>query len=67
MRYYKVDTEVQSAYLPKLRRHHTFVKDELYTRIELERMGVNYAWSNLCPVDVSRKKTYRFFGARFAS
>lgn len=67
MTYYKVDTQVDSVYIPKLRRHHTFVKDELYTRIELERMGVNYAWSNLYPVEVSRKKIYFLFGARFAA
>ena len=42
-----------------------YVANELYTEKEAEKLGINPA---LCdPVEVSRKKTYFFFGCRFAT
>jgi hypothetical protein len=42
-----------------------YVANELYTEKEAENLGINPA---LCDrVEISRKKTYFFFGCRFAT
>jgi len=40
------------------------VAGELYTEKEINRYRVNKAWCD--PVEISKKKTHWFFGARFA-
>ena len=40
-----------------------FVRNELYTKKELERFKVPSSYYR--PVEVSKKSTYWFFGARF--
>lgn len=42
------------------------VRNELYTERELSRLGLDYPKEKLESVDVSRKKIYWCFGARFA-
>ena len=42
------------------------VLNELYTERELSRLGLDYIKPQLQAVEVSRKKIYWSFGARFA-
>lgn len=60
MRYYRVHKDGQMYSNGK---YHTLVKDELYTENEVNKYGLNI--HRLQPIEVSKKKTYWFFGARF--
>lgn len=62
MIYYKVPKDGQ-VYNAKTCKYTPIVENELLTAKECERIGLNY--KKLLPVEVSRKKTYFFFGARF--
>ena len=42
------------------------VRNELYTPKEIERFGMSYLKDNLEEVEISRKKIFFSFGARFA-
>lgn len=42
------------------------VRDELYTERELGKLGLGYLKDKLECVEISRKKTFFSFGARFA-
>ena len=60
MKYYKVKPEFDSKYIGQ----HVLVADELYTSKEMEKLHIKH---NCCEVvEISRNKTYWFFGARFA-
>lgn len=63
MQYYKATDDRQSARL----NYHTFVKNELYTKKELEKIGIQQPGPFFVPVYISRKKIYWFFGVRFAA
>lgn len=73
MIYYRVkeDADLKRA---NIKKGYTFlVKDELYTKKEIEnalinnRINENFVDSNFIKEDISPKKTYYFFGARFKS
>lgn len=68
MKYYQVTEEPKSGqiYIPSLQQYHIIVKDELYTEKELNRLNLNPGSKFFTPVEVSRRKIYWFFGARFA-
>lgn len=66
MTYYRIKRDLTDVYLRKIENYCSFVKDELYTLKEVERLGINPEWSNLETVEVSRKKIHFAFGARFA-
>ena len=65
MTYYKVKLFADNKYWnPRLRNGEIYIADELYTPKEVEKHNLNMDY--LEEVNVSRKKTYWFFGARFA-
>lgn len=69
MQYYKIPKELdgRQIYVRSKQRHVCFVGGELYTLRELEALGLK-GWGKLLEaVEVSRKKIYWFFGARFAA
>lgn len=68
MKYYRVPKELggHQVYIQSKRNYVSFVGGELYTLRELEALGLK-GWDKLLEaVEVSHKKTYWFFGARFA-
>lgn len=60
MKYFRVIEDGQAynngKYLP-------LVKNELFTHREVQKYGIHH--SKLAPVEVSKRKTYFCFGARF--
>jgi hypothetical protein len=69
MQYYKIPNIIDGCqvYSRKTQKYISFVGGELYTLRELEQMGVAWLAKKLEAVEVSRKKIYWFFGARFAT
>ena len=65
MKYFRVPQELdgKQVYSPKSRSYISLVGEELYTQKECERYGFNT--KKLQEIEISRKKTYWFFGARF--
>ena len=65
MKYFRVPKEFDGSpvYQPRSAKYIHLVGEELYTQKECERYGLNT--KKLQEVEVSRKKTYWFFGARF--
>lgn len=62
--YYQVPKKLAGEhYIPALKTHRTFLKNELLTQKECERMNINRAV--LRRIKVQPKKTYRFLGVRF--
>lgn len=69
MKYYKIPKELngRQIYVHSKQKHISFVGGELYTLRELEALGLK-GWDRLLEaVEVSRRKIYWFFGARFAT
>lgn len=72
MTYYKVKPKYDNFRLIKNHKHCGFlIVNELYTGKELEKSGILFCYG-VKPdffekVEISRKKVYWFFGARFAS
>lgn len=68
MKYYQVTEEPKGGeiYLHSLNYWHSLVKGELYTAKELKKLNINPCSKFFTPVEVSRRKIYWFFGARFA-
>lgn len=70
MKYYRVPKELdqRSVYSAvQLQYVTTLTANELFTLRELEQMGMAWLAKKLEAVEVSRKKIYWFFGARFAT
>lgn len=66
MLYYKVKPQYDNCYKnPKIHDGNIYVANELYTEKEVQKQNLN--WNFLEPVEVSKKKVYWFFGARFAA
>lgn len=72
MIYYQALKDMQ-VYNPKTCKYTSIVKDELLTAKECERIGLNCSWLQtrassgwLQKVEVSRKKVYWWFGARYS-
>jgi hypothetical protein len=66
MKYYRVKPEYdnKTQYSKRGKYAGIYVGNELYTEKEVERRHLNPGYMEL--VEVSKKKTYWFFGARFA-
>lgn len=67
MQYYKIPKELdgRQIYVHSKQKHVSFAGGELYTLRELEALGLK-GWDRLLEaVEVSRRKIYWFFGARF--
>ena len=66
MLYYKVKPQYDNCYKnPKIHDGNIYVANELYTEKEVQKQSLNRNF--LEPVEVSKKKVYWFFGARFAA
>ncbi len=66
MLYYKVKPQYDNCYKnPKIHDGNIYVANELYTEKEVQKQNLNRSF--LEPVEVSKKKVYWFFGARFAA
>lgn len=68
MQYYRIPKELdgRQIYVRSKQKQISFAGGELYTLRELEALGLE-GWGKLLEaVEVSRKKIYWFFGARFA-
>lgn len=61
MKYYKVKSEYDNKIKPN---NDIYIANELYTEKEVERQHLNRNFMEI--VEVSKKATYFFFGARFA-
>lgn len=68
MKYYRVPKIIEGCqvYSRKTQKYISFAGGELFTLRELERMGITWVAKKLEAVEVSRKKIYWSFGARFA-
>lgn len=66
MIYFKVpsDFDGRQVYTSK-KVHHSFVADELYTKNEIRRYGIERFAQSFESVEVSMRRTCWFFGARF--
>lgn len=68
MQYYRVPKELGQRHVYSARQYvTTLIANELFTLRELEQMGVAWLAKKLEAVEVSRRKIYWFFGARFAT
>ncbi len=66
MLYYKVKPQYDNCCKnPKIHDGNIYVANELYTEKEVQKQNLNRSF--LEPVEVSKKKVYWFFGARFAA
>lgn len=66
MLYYKVKPQYDNCCKnPKIHDGNIYVANELYTEKEVQNQNLNRSF--LEPVEVSKKKVYWFFGARFAA
>lgn len=66
MLYYKVKPQYDNyCKNPKIHDSNIYVANELYTEKEVQKQNLNRSF--LEPVEVSKKKVYWFFGARFAA
>ena len=66
MLYYKVKPQYDNCYKnPKIHHGNIYVANEHYMEKEVQKE--NLIRSFLEPVEVSKKKVYWFFGARFAA
>ena len=66
MLYYKVKPQYDNCYKnPKIHDGNIYVANELCTEKEVQKQNLNRSF--LEPVEVSKKKVYWFFGARFAA
>lgn len=71
MEYYKTKPEYDNKTRYKWNNHRQCVPDsilvanELYTPKEFEKLAMSPAWFD--KVNISKKRTYFFFGARFES
>lgn len=66
MLYYKVKPQYDNCCKnPKIHDGNIYVANELYTEKEVQKQNLNRSF--LKPVEVSKKKVYWFFGARFAA
>ena len=63
MLYYQVKKEADQRRKPG-KRCDIYIANELYTPAEVKKEKLNSEY--LTPVEISKKKTYFFFGARFA-
>ena len=64
MLYYRVKPEADQRYKnPAIHNGNIYIKNELYTPREVEKHHLNMRY--LEAVNISRKKTYFFFGSRF--
>ena len=61
MNYYKVPKQMDNR---RTANGTIFISGELLTKKQAEKMGANL--DELQPVELSQRKTYWFFGARFA-
>lgn len=61
MKYFQVKRESDQVRVNPV---HFLIKEELYTEREKEKLGIPER--HLISVEVSRKQTFWFFGARFA-
>ena len=66
MLYYKVKPQYDNCCKnPKIHDGNIYVANELYTEKEVQKQNLNRSF--LEPVEVSKKKVYWFFGARFTA
>lgn len=64
MLYYRVKPQYDNCYKnPKIHDGSIYVAKELYTEKEVQKQNLNRNF--LEPVEISKKKIYWFFGARF--
>ena len=64
MKYYKVKEEKNYWNMKTGKYNGVAIKDELLTEKEMNKMGFPFT-DNFEPVEISRNKTYHFFGCRF--
>lgn len=67
MQYYRIPKELDGRQIYVKQKRISFAGGELYTLRELEALGLKGWGKWLEAVEVSRKKIYWFFGARFAT